>query len=153
MIQLACVAAVQLQPVLNEKDPFPPVFGKAALPGLIVYVQFPGPWLIANVAFPIVMDPVRVLVVGLAAADQEIDPSPIPDVAEVMLIHVVAVEAVHEQFVPKLTVPVSPDPLAMTLAGFRLKVQVAADWLTVKVCPATVKVPVREAGDVFTLTV
>ena len=73
-----------------------------------------------NVALPMVTVPVREFPVVFEAAVQAMEPLPVPLVADVMVTQDDDVEAVHAHTVVKVTLPLSPAPFAITLAGFRL---------------------------------
>jgi hypothetical protein len=70
---------------------------------------------------------------------------PLPLEAEVMLIQLVLLTAVHVQPVPAvtLTLPLPPEDETELVVGKMVFVQFA-DCVTVNVCPAMVRVPVRE---------
>jgi hypothetical protein len=60
--------------------------------------------------------------------------------------------AVQLQIVDTLNVPELPDPGATTVAGLSERLQMAPACVTVKTCPAMVKVPVRASVDGFAFT-
>ena len=77
-----------------------------------------------------------------------------PLAPEVMLIHVALLEAVHVHPVPAVTdtLPVPAEELKDLLVGEIAYEHDPPDWLTVKVWPATVSVPVREVLVVLAAT-
>ena len=78
-------------------------------------------------------------------------PLPLPVAPDVMVNQEALLVAVHAQPAVVVTVAVL-DPAAATgfrVVGATLKVQAAPCWVTVTVCPAIVKVPVRGDVDVF----
>jgi hypothetical protein len=81
-----------------------------------------------------------------------IGPFAVPLLA-VRLIHDAAVVAVQVQFVNTLKLPDSPAGLYVPAFESSEKLQTAAVWVTVKIWPAMLSVPVRALGDVFALTV
>ena len=81
-------------------------------------------------------------------------PLPLPVAPALMVIHeepLVAVQAQPEGDVT-LTLPVPPDEVYEALAGAIAYVHVIPAWVTEKVWPATVSVPVREVVPVFAAT-
>ena len=68
VIQLACVAAVQVHAVEKLNDPDPPPAGSAALDGLSKTLQFAAPWFTVNVWVPAEIVPTRAAEVVFAAA-------------------------------------------------------------------------------------
>jgi hypothetical protein len=107
--------------------------------------------LTVKVAPAIVKVPLRAAVVVFAAALMPTVPLPLPLAPDVTLNHVSLLAAVHGQPVPAvtLTVPVPPAAVIAWLVGLIAYVHAAAAWLTVKVAPAIVKVPLREVVAVF----
>ena len=82
----------------------------------------------------------------LAATLSDTVPLPVPDAPAVTVIQLALLVAVRAQPVVPVTVNDTDPPAAPTfwLIGDRLNApHAAASWLTVKVCPATVTVPVR----------
>lgn len=71
----------------------------------------------------------------------------------VRLIHGAAVMAVQVQFVNTLKLPDSPAGLNVPALESSEKLQTAAVWVTVKIWPAMLSVPVRALGDVLAFTV
>jgi hypothetical protein len=124
-------------------EPAPPAIPIDWLAGLIAYEQ-PLVCVSVNVWPAIVMVPVRVTP-ELAAAVKLTSPLPVPVAPEAMVIHEVAVVAVHAQPAAVETLTADPAPPAAPidwLAGLIVYEQPLA-WLTVNVWPATVIVPVR----------
>ena len=101
---------------------------------------------------PIVIVPLRAAP-GFAAALNTTTPPPVPDEAEVTVIHGAFETAVHAHPAPALTVVLpSPPGAAMSMVvGDSEKPHGAAACDTVKVCAAIVAVPVR-AAPVFCAT-
>jgi hypothetical protein len=95
--------------------------------------------------------PVRDDVVLFAAAVNEMLPLPVRFVPFDTVIHELPLEAVqaHEDVVVTVTVPVPPVPATLWLVGEMEYVQLVPDWLSVKVSPAIVIVPVRSDADVL----
>ena len=89
----------------------------------------------------------------LAAAVKLTVPLPLPVLPEVIVIHgeLLAAVQVHPVDVVTVTLPVPPVALTFKLVGETVKVQPDC-WLTVKVCPPAVIVPVR-GGPAFGCTV
>lgn len=81
---------------------------------------------------------------GLAAIVKLAPPVPVRDVG-VTVIHdgIPVTDQVHVDVVTTANVPVDPAAGALTLAGVTEKEQAAPFWVTVSVCPAIVRVPVR----------
>ena len=72
---------------------------------------------------------------------------PLPDTPAVTVSHASLLTAVQLQPVPAVTVTepvVATDVLRFDEVGAMVKVHGAPAWVTVKVCPAIVRVPVRE---------
>src|SRR5258708_769752 len=121
VIHEVCVLTVQLQaPAVNATDPVPPAVPYAALEGVNANEQFPELWLMVKVCPPTEIVPLRSAVELFAAAVQLMMLSPVPLVADVMLIHGVVVVAVQLHDVLRLNDPQAPAPLAITLAGVML---------------------------------
>jgi len=93
----------------------------------------------------IVTVPVRDAVPVFAATLSDTVPLPLPEEPEVTVIHATLLSADHPHEVPAVTptVNVPPPEPADWLAGEMLKVQPAEAWVTVKVCPPAVILPVR----------
>ncbi len=83
----------------------------------------------------------------LAATLNPTVPLPVPVAPDVTVIHAAFDVAVHPHAEPAVTATVPVPPLAPTdsLAGAIAKPHTAPPWLTVKVCPAIVSVPLRAA--------
>jgi hypothetical protein len=81
----------------------------------------------------------------LAAAVKLTKPVPVRLVPFEIVTHVAPLDAlhVHPALVVTVMLPVPPDARSARLAGEIANEQVRAAWLTVKVLPATVTVPVR----------
>ena len=147
--------------------PAPPAAAIDSLVGAIVLVQLGGggggaaAWLTVKVWPAMVIVPVRAAPV-FAATVKLTDPGPVPLAPAVIVIHDGALlTAVHAHVPPAVTAIVVPAPPAAaidSLVGAIVLVQLggggggAAAWLTVKVWPAMVIVPVR-AAPVFAATV
>jgi len=80
-------------------------------------------------------------------------PLPLPLAPAVMVIQAALLTAVHEQPVVAVTATVAVPPPAAAVADVdpRVGLQAAAAWVTVKVLPATVRVPERELPVVLAL--
>lgn len=91
--------------------------------------------------------PVRAVVSALGAAENFTVPLPVPLAAEVRVSQSgLPLTTVHGQLlfpVVMLKLPVPPVFGTFAELGESVYVQVDADWVTVKVVPATVSVPVR----------
>jgi hypothetical protein len=90
----------------------------------------------------------------LAAIVKLAPPVPVRDVG-VTVIHVgiPVTDQVHADVVTTANVPVDPAAGALTLVGVTEKEQAAPFWVTVSVCPAIVRVPVRGVVTVLAPTV
>jgi hypothetical protein len=79
---------------------------------------------------------------------------PLPLLPAVMVIQLELLEEAQLQVAPAvtLTLPVLPLEASEALEGEILYVQAAPAWVTVKACPAMVRVPVRELVAVFAAT-
>jgi hypothetical protein len=98
---------------------------------------------------------VRDAVLGLAATSYETVPLPLPLAPPVNVIQVALLVAVHAQPAPAVTVTVplvATDVLSKADDGRIVNEHGAPGCVTVKVCPATVRVPVRDAVLVFCVT-
>ena len=85
---------------------------------------------------------------GLAATEMEITPLPLPLPPAVIVTNVALLTAFHVQPAPVLILKlVVPPPTGTEAAAVERTYVHPADWVTVKVCPAIVIVPVS----VFTL--
>ena len=95
----------------------------------------------------IVTVPVRDVVPAFAPTLTVTLPFPLPEVPDVTVIQATLLSADHPHEVPAVTptVNVPPPEPADVLAGEMLNVQPAPDWVTLKVCPPAVMVPVRVA--------
>jgi hypothetical protein len=87
-----------------------------------------------------------------AATENWVTPLPLPLAPEVIVIHVALLVAVHAQPVKAVTFTLPVPPLAMKLWVVGLMVNKQPElWVTVKVLPPMVNVPVR-CGPVFAAT-
>ena len=80
---------------------------------------------------------------------------PLPDAPALIVIHVALLAAVQLQPAPAVTVTVpvaATDVVKFDEVGEIVNVQGAPAWVTVKVCPPIVIVPVREVVQVFAAT-
>jgi hypothetical protein len=122
--------------------------------GEIENVQGAPAWLTVNVWPPIVIVPVRESPV-LAATLYVTVPFPVPVPPDAMVIHGALVVATQLQLALAVTptVPlVAADVVKSAETGEIVNVHGAPAWVTVKVCPAIVIVPLRDVVSVFTST-
>jgi hypothetical protein len=100
--------------------------------------------------------PDRELVEGFAATEKVTEPGPLPLLAEVIVINAALLIAVQLQPAPAVTFAVAAPPLEEKLCevGFIEKEHppVAPLWVTVKICPAMVIVPVLGVVAAFAVT-
>jgi hypothetical protein len=94
-----------------------------------------------------VIVPVRGLLPGLAAIDNDTLPLPLPEAPPVTVIHAAELTAVQEHPPADVTetVPVEADAETDKLVVERLNVHGMPDCVTVNGCPATLIVAVRAA--------
>ena len=111
-------------------------------------------WVKVKVCPAMVKVPVRGLGEVFSATVYVTLPGPEPVFPKVIVIKAALLAAVHEQPAVVLTATLALPPLAGNawLVGEIEYVQVAAAWVTVKVCPAMVSVPVRELVVVLAAT-
>lgn len=156
VIQAALLTAVQPQPVVvvMATEPVPPPTGKDCPVDPRANVQAGADCVTVNVWPPAVIVPVREEVVEFAATVKAIDADPDPLAPDVTVIHVALLTAVQVQPVAAVMVtePVPPAAATDSPDDPRAKVQDAAAWVTVKVWPPVVIVPVREAVVGFAAT-
>ena len=103
-------------------------------------------WVTVNVCPAIVRVPVRGVPVGLAATEKFTVPFPVPLPGVTPVIHVALLVAVHAHpgvAVIRMGVPAPPAALMVWDAWSSEYEHAAAAWVTVNVCPAIVRVPVR----------
>lgn len=111
--------------------------------------------MIVTVCPPTLIVPLRGIVSVFAATAYETLPDPLPDAADVNVIHGAFDEAdqVHDAVVVIVTLPVNPPAGAGCVAGATVYAHAPASCVTVKVCPAIVIVPLRGAGSGFAAAV
>ena len=141
----ALLVAFQVQPgpALTPKLLVPAVFGTLTLVDDREYVQ-PSACVTVKICPAMVTVPVRA-VPELAAMLSVTVPLPVPLLPLVMVIHGALLVAVQPQAAPVVTLTLAGPPPAgaLKLVGLSVYVHGAAAWLTVKVSPAMVTVPVR----------
>jgi hypothetical protein len=151
----ALTVAVQAHPavVVIVTDPAPPAAATAWLAGLIENTQGAAACVTVKICPPTVIVPMRAVVVGFAAAVKLTVPEPVP-LALVSESHAALSLAAHAQpaAVVIVTDPVPPAAATESLSRLIENVHSAAAWVTVKVCPAIVSVPVRTAVVAFGVT-
>jgi hypothetical protein len=152
----APLAAVQVHPgvVVTVTVPLPPGAGSVALEGAIVYEQAAAACVTVNVLPPAVNVPVREVVAVFACTLYPTLPLPLPVPPAVMLIQLAPLVAVHPQPAGAVTLIVPPPPPATTVAdaGEIVGAHGTPAWVTVKVRPATVRVPLRDVELVLAAT-
>jgi hypothetical protein len=156
VIHAALLAAVHGQPVgiVTSLLPVPAAAVKDWLAGEIDAVQLAAACVTVKLAPAIVSVPVRLDAAGFAATSNVTEPLPDPVAPPVSVIHAALLAAVHAQPVAAVTL-LAPLPAAAVkdwLAGEIDGEQAAAAWVTVKVAPAIVSVPVRIDATVLAAT-
>jgi hypothetical protein len=153
VIQAALLAAVQAQPagIVTATEPVAPPVATLCESGATVAEQVTPGCVTVKVWPATVRVPVRDAVVVLAAALKLTDPLPLPEAPAVTVIHAALLAAVHAQPVGIVTVidPVPPAVATFCEVGAIVAVQTTPACVTVKVWPAAVSVPVREAVEVL----
>lgn len=96
--------------------------------------------------------PVRVLPVPFVETVNDIHPDPVSSVLVVIHESVVVAVQEHEASVVRKLVPTPPSGVIVRVVGLSVNGQVFAAWVTVKVRPATVSVPVRCVERLFAST-
>jgi hypothetical protein len=144
--QDALLDAVHVQPLAALTAivvPVPPLAAAVCDVGLIVYAHACD-WVTLKVCPAIVSVPVRCAPV-LAAIVKATLPFPPPDAPDVIVSQDALLDAVQVQPLAALTAIVVPvPPLAAAVCDVGVIVyEHACDWVTLKVCPAIVSVPVR----------
>jgi hypothetical protein len=156
VIQPALLVAVQAQPVaaVTVIVPVPAASDGLADVGAIVGAQGAPAWVTVKVLPAIVSVPVRALVVGFAVTLYVTAPLPLPLAPALIEIHDALLLAVQAQPVVAVTVtvPVPPAAVAFAEGAEIVGPHGTPAWVTVKVRPATVRVPVRDAVVVFAAT-
>jgi hypothetical protein len=111
-------------------------------------------WESVNVLPPIAIVPVRGVVVVFAVAVYETEPLPVPLDPALIVIHASVSVAVQSQppAAVTTTLPVPPDEGTLAAAGAIVGAHGAPAWVTVKVLPPTVSVPVRAVVVGFAVT-
>lgn len=149
----ALLPAVHAQPAgaLTPTAPLPPPDAMVCEVGVISIVQVIGSCVTEYAFPPIVNVPVREEPVALAAALTPTDPLPVPDAPLVTVSQPLLLTAVHAHPAGAVTDTVAvPPPEGMPcVVGAMVVEQLMPAWDTVKVLPATVTVPVRDAIEVF----
>ena len=146
--------AVQVHPlvVVTATVPLPPVAVSDRLAGEMVYVQAAAASVTVKVLPAIVSVADLDDVVVLAAAVYPTLPLPLPLAPLVIVTHEAPVAVqVHPLVVVTATVPLPPAAVSDRLAGEMVYAHAPA-CVTVKVLPATVSVPVRDAVAVLAVT-
>jgi hypothetical protein len=147
VIHALLLCAVQLHPaeLVTAMVAEPPDAITLTVVGAIVELQGAPAWVTVKVLPPIVSVPVRVVVVVLAATAYDTVPVPLPDAPALIVIHASLLVAVQAHPVAAVTVTVPDEPAATALAdaGAIVGAHGAPAWVTVKVLPPTVTVPVR----------
>ncbi len=148
------LTAVHAQPAgaVTATVPLPPFEPTLCDPGAIVSLQLIPACVTVKLLPAIVSVPERVDTPVFAAALNETEPLPEPDAPAVTVSHaVLLLTAVHAQPAGAVTatVPVPPFDTTLCDVGEIVSVQVMPAWVTVKVFPAMVSVPVRDEVLVF----
>ena len=147
VIQAALLAAVQLQPVVvvTSDDPVPPADVTVWLVGEIESEHADAFCVTVYAWLPIVMVPVRDCVVGLAVTLNVTRalpvPPPPPDTVNQLAL-LTAVQAHPSAAVTFVNPDPRPDP-TVVLVGEIATAQATPAWLTVRLCPPIVSVPLR----------
>ena len=130
VIHEALLCAVQLQPavVCTVVDPVPPPVAAALVVGAIVNEHAAAACVTVKVCPPRVMTPCRVCVCGLAAAEKNTVPLPLPLAPAVIVSHEAPLDADHAQPAGAVTAvdPVPPAVATDALVGASENVQPAA---------------------------
>jgi len=127
-------------------EPVPPAAGTEPLVGAIAYVQLMPGCVTLKLCPAIVRVPVRELVLLLAVALNATVPLPLPLAPPVTVSHdVLLLTPVHAHPASDVTLvePVPPPAATAPLVGTIEYVQVRPGCVTLKLCPAIVRVPVR----------
>jgi hypothetical protein len=148
VIHAALLVAVHAHPVAAVTLTVPPVTpaaGGLADAAPIVGAQGAPAWVTVNATPPTVIVAERAVVVGFAVTVYVTEPLPLPVAPALMVIHDALSVAVHAHPVTAVTATVfvlAPKP-RLADAGAIVGAQGAPAWLTLKVLPAIVSVPVR----------
>ena len=156
VIQALLLTAVQLQPpaaVTAIVSVIPPATTLTVV-GAIEELHGTPACVTVKVLPPIVSVPLREVVEALAATVYETEPFPLPLALALIVIQASLLVALHPQPVPAVTVTVPDAPAATALvdAGEIVGSQGAPAWVTVKVLPPMVSVPVRGVVVGFAVT-
>jgi hypothetical protein len=148
VIQAALLVAVHAQPVAAVTLTVPPVIPAAttlADAAASVGAQGAPACVTVNATPPIVSVAERAVVVGFAVTVYVTDPLPLPVAPALMVTQAALAVAVHAHPVGEVTATVFVLAAKPTLAdtGAIVGAQGAPAWVTVKVLPPTVSVPVR----------
>jgi hypothetical protein len=154
--QEALLDAVHVHPVgrVTATEPCAPAAATEAPVGAMAAVQTTPACVTVNVWPPAVIVPVRGDRLVFAATLKFTVPSPDPLAPDVMVSHDADVDAVHAQpvSVSTLTLPLVAAAGTEAVTGAMAKLQACPAWVTVKVWPAIVIVPVRAEVDGLAVT-
>jgi len=153
----ALLVAVQLQPLAAVTVTVPVAADETKLAALDerLNVHATPACVTVKVWPPMIIVPVRDVADVLAATLYVTVPLPLPLAPAATVSHAALLVAVQPQPLPAVTVtvPVVADETTLAVLDERLNVHGAPGWVTVKVWPPTVIVPVRAAVDVLAATV
>jgi hypothetical protein len=157
VIHAALLVAVHAQPVAAVTLTVPPVIpaaGTLAEAAAIVGAQGAPACVTVNALPPMVIVAERAVVVGFAVTLYETDPFPLPVAPALMVIQAALSVAVHAHPVGDVTATVFVLAAKPRLAdtGAIVGAHGAPAWVTVKVLPPTVSVPVRAVVVGFAVT-
>ncbi len=161
VIQLALLVAVRAHPVVPVTVTDSDAPDAATLDWLAGEIEnaphAAASWLTVKVCPATVTVPVRAVPAALAATVSATVPLPVPVAPAVTVIQLALLVAVRAHPVVPVTVTDSEAPDAATLDWLAGEIEnaphAAASWVTVKVCPATVTVPVRAVPAALAATV
>jgi hypothetical protein len=155
VIHVALLVAVQLQPMdaVTVRVPVPPAAVIVVVVAEIVGAHGAPACVTLNVLPPMVSEPVRDVLDVFAAAAYVTEPLPLPAAPCVIVSHPSLLTAVQLQpgAVTVMTWVEAP-ATTLTEVGAIVELHGTPAWVTVKVLPPTVNVPVRGAVAVLTAT-
>ncbi len=153
---VALLVALQGQPVADDTAtvPVPPAAEAFAEDGEIDGKHGAPSCVSVNVLPPIVSDPARAALEGLATTEYETEPSPVPEAPCVTVSQALLLVADQPQPLDAVTVTMPVEAVAAALAevGEIVELHGTPAWVTVNVLPPMVSVPTRESVVVLAAT-
>jgi hypothetical protein len=153
-VALLVVLQAHVLPAVTETATDSPAAGEVRLVGEIAYVHGVPAWVTLKVWPAMVIVPVRWAVPVLAATTTLTVPLPVPDPPEPTLSQVALLVVLQAHVLPAVTATATDSPEAgeVRVVGEIAYVHGVPAWVTLKVWPAMVIVPVRCAVLVFAAT-